>query len=206
MIAGSPRVDLDGVVRAAITSEEIGQAERLLLEFESRARSRKIPASEGQAVLAVLVTSFPACFKPRDVRGRPAVAIGIHGDILERCPDLDLARVRKALWVYVTGLDYLRGMIPGAPRVDLDGAVTQFVTEQEATNAKRRLAFLRGRIMAAQVAAKEKAQLETVDSPAAAPANPKRAAQGPTARSKSTLDRASASRGATRQVGARGRT
>ncbi|WP_036287868.1 ProQ/FINO family protein [Methylosinus sp. PW1] len=159
VIAGLPRVDLDGVARAAITSEEIGQAERLLLEFESRARSRKIPASEGHAVLAELVTSFPACFKPRDVRGRPAVAIGIHSDILERRPDLDLAKVRKALWVYVTGLDYLSGMIPGAPRIDLDGAVTQFVTEQEATNARRRLAFLRDRIKAARIAAENKVSI-----------------------------------------------
>lgn len=173
VIAGLPRVDLDGVVRAAITSDEIRQAERLLLEFESRARSRKIPASEGHAVLAELVTSFPACFKPRDVRGRPAVAIGIHGDILERRPDLDLARVRKALWAYVTGLDYLRGMIPGAPRVDLDGSVTQFVTEQEATNAKRRLAFLRDRIKAARVAAEGKAERENVGSLPTAPAKPK---------------------------------
>ena len=93
-------------------------------------------------MLAALVVSFPACFKPRDVRGRPAVAIGIHARILERRPDLDLARVRKALWLYVTSLDYLRGMTAGAPRVNLEGTVTQTVTESEATNAKHRLAFL----------------------------------------------------------------
>lgn len=206
VIAGLPRVDLDGVVRAAITSDEIRQAERLLLEFESRARSRKIPASEGHAVLAELVTSFPACFKPRDVRGRPAVAIGIHGDILERRPDLDLARVRKALWAYVTGLDYLRGMIPGAPRVDLDGSVTQFVTELEATNAKRRLAFLRDRIKAARVAAEEKAQRENARSLSPMSAEPRPAAEGPTARPKSAPDRGPSSRGATCEVGARAPT
>ncbi|MBG0808148.1 hypothetical protein IY145_01800 [Methylosinus sp. H3A] len=160
VIAGLPRVDLDGVARTVVTSDEIQQAEKLLAEFESKARSRKVAASEGHAVLAALVVSFPACFKPRDARGRPAVAIGIHAEILERRPDLDLARVRKALWLYVTSLDYLRGMTAGAPRVNLEGMVTQTVTESEATNAKHRLAFLRDRMKAARVAAQEKARRE----------------------------------------------
>jgi hypothetical protein len=30
------------------------------------------------------------------------LSIGIHAEILECRPDLDLARVRKALWLYVT--------------------------------------------------------------------------------------------------------
>lgn len=77
----------------------------------------------------------------------------------------------------------------------------QFVTEQETTNAKRRLAFLRDRIKAARVVTDGKAQRENVNSRSPMSANPGLAAEGPAATPKSAPDRAPASGATPWQVG-----
>jgi hypothetical protein len=82
-----------------------------------------------------LVRRFPACF------GEPAkpLAMGIHEQLFEACPDIDRHAILFWLGEYTSTADYHRAMIAGADRVDLSGAPVGAVTLSNAGHAKHEL-------------------------------------------------------------------
>lgn len=63
------------------------------------------------------------------------LAIGIHKSLLERLPDLDKAAVRAALHFHTASTRYLKAIVQGAPRFDLDGNASGEVTPEQQTQA-----------------------------------------------------------------------
>ena len=84
-----------------------------------------------------LLAAFPQAFstEPRHVK---PLAIGIRQHIYARCA-LSHRVVGEALWRYTKCEAYLRTIIEGAVRVDLDGAASGTVTAQEAAHAAERI-------------------------------------------------------------------
>ncbi|MEK8121585.1 ProQ/FINO family protein [Methylocystis sp. IM4] len=163
LIAGQPRVDLDGkVVQSVITPEEIAQAEKGLAAFQNRAQAHKVAVGDALALIPELVAAFPACFKPHRGANRPPLKVGIKEDIVARRPDLDTPTLFKALALYVSSFEYQRSVLAGVPRVDLDGNVVQTVfTTQEKAHAEHRLAILEEKSRARKEAGREAATNET---------------------------------------------
>jgi ProP effector len=110
-----------------------------------------------QAVLDLLAVRWPKTFSVYEARRRP-LKIGIHGDILAALdggitPD----ELKLALAHYCRNPVYLRKILPGTWRYDLDGNHVGEVTANEAADAKRRLAEIE-KIKADRAAAKKAAE------------------------------------------------
>lgn len=63
------------------------------------------------------------------------LALGIHKTLMERQPDLDKNQVRQALHLHTSGNRYLKALVEGAPRLDLDGNPSGAVTAEQQTQA-----------------------------------------------------------------------
>ena len=59
------------------------------------------------------------------------LAIGIHKTLLERFPDLDKGQVRTAMHFHTGTTRYLKALVEGAPRLDLDGNASGVVTAEQ---------------------------------------------------------------------------
>jgi ProP effector len=105
-------------------------------------KDTKPPARDAavDAAIRLLAETWPACFSVYERRRRP-LALGIHHGILAA---LDGAvtpqELRRALRFYVGNTYYLRMMIAGAARIDLDGCPAGTVSAEEAATAAARLA------------------------------------------------------------------
>jgi ProP effector len=95
---------------------------------------RKI-ASKTRSLLA---TRYPLAFMPKKVWKKP-LKIGIREDILARCADLEERAVQLALADYCNGSTYLRKLIAGTKRVDLDGIDCDIITPEQEEHAKEKL-------------------------------------------------------------------
>ena len=80
--------------------------------------------------------------------------MGIAADLLERSPELDHHKLSVALTVYTRRVMYLRSLVAGAARVDLDGKEAGEVTARDAEYATAKLAKILASREAAAVAAK----------------------------------------------------
>ena len=87
------------------------------------------------AALADLATRYPQTFVLEKYRPHRPLKVGIAADILARCPDLDRRKLGVALAAYTRRVMYLRGMVAGAARVDLDGNVCGEVSAGDAEHA-----------------------------------------------------------------------
>ena len=74
------------------------------------------------------------------------LAIGIHKSLMERFPDLDKGQVRTAMHFHTGTMRYLKAIVEGAPRFDLDGNASGAVTaeQQDQAAATLRERFKRG--------------------------------------------------------------
>lgn len=63
------------------------------------------------------------------------LAIGIHKAIMERIPEFDKAQVRNALHGHTGSTRYLKSLVEGACRLDLDGNSVGMVTEVQQEQA-----------------------------------------------------------------------
>jgi ProP effector len=81
-----------------------------------------------------LQTQFPAAFSHNPT----PLKIGIHQDIfaLSRADAPEQIWIKRALRYYVNSPRYLRQLLIGRPRIDLNGDVAGEVTEQEEQHAK----------------------------------------------------------------------
>ncbi len=105
--------------------------------------------NQRSALLARLYAEFPVF---RDYR---PLAIGIHKSLMERIPELDKGQMRTALHAHTAMTRYLKVIVAGASRFDLDGNVSGEVTAEQQALA---VATLRERFK--KGAERRKAELE----------------------------------------------
>jgi ProP effector len=87
-------------------------------------------------LIAVLAERFPACFAVNPKYRQPN-QLGVHHDILAQLSDTIAPRdLSAALRIYVSNGKYLRALVAGADRVDLDGMPAGTVTAEHADIAK----------------------------------------------------------------------
>ena len=120
--------------------------------------SKPKPTGRRNALLERLQAEF-AVF--RDYR---PLAIGIHKQLMERQPDLDKNQVRTALHNHTAATRYLKALVEGAPRLDLDGnpagEVTAEQQKQAVTTLRDRLKKAAERRKAEEEAAQRQAKLQ----------------------------------------------
>jgi sRNA-binding protein len=110
-------------------------------QAEAVRKQWECPVTGGDAkieqVLRDLLAAFPLAFsaEPRHVK---PLAIGIRQQIYARCA-FSHRSVGAALRRYANSPAYLRTIIEGAVRVDLDGAASENVTAMEAAHAAERI-------------------------------------------------------------------
>ena len=95
--------------------------------------------AQAERVIRDLLAAFPLAFsaEPRHIK---PLAIGTRQQIFARCTFSHSHRsVGDALWRYTKCAAYLRTIIEGAVRVDLDGATSGNVTAMEAAHAAERI-------------------------------------------------------------------
>ena len=81
------------------------------------------------ALLDRLYAEFPVFSDYRPL------AIGIHKALMERFPELDKGQVRSTLHVHTGTTRYLKAIVEGAPRFDLDGNASGVVTAEQQAQA-----------------------------------------------------------------------
>ena len=81
---------------------------------------------------------FPECIAKRGGKKRP-LKLGIVADILKAMPSTDPILLELALDDYTTGIEYLKAVLEGAQRVDLQGRGSGYVTRLEANAAMETL-------------------------------------------------------------------
>ena len=92
------------------------------------------------AALARLTEAFPQTFVLEKYRPHRPLKVGIAADIPARCPAVERRVLSVALRVYARRVMYLRGLVAGAARVDLDGNACGEVTARDAEDAAAKLA------------------------------------------------------------------
>jgi len=63
------------------------------------------------------------------------LAIGIHKSLMERFPEIDKGQVRTVMHFHTGTTRYLKAIIEGAPRFDLDGNPSGVVTAEQQAQA-----------------------------------------------------------------------
>lgn len=81
------------------------------------------------AVYEKLCAEFPV------FRDYQPLAIGVHKTIMERIPEFDKAQVRNALRGHTGSTRYLKSLVDGAKRFDLDGNSDGLVTKEQQEQA-----------------------------------------------------------------------
>ena len=125
--------------------------------------------------LALLTEAFPQTFVLEKYRPHRPLKVGIAADIPARCPAVERRVLSAALSAYARRVMYLRALVAGAARVDLDGNPAGEVTARDAEYAAAKLAEI--------LASRETKRAAAVDKGAAQVAKPAaaRAAAAPPA-------------------------
>jgi ProP effector len=129
------------------------------------------------AALTHLAKQFPQTFVLEKYRQHRPLKVGIGADIKARCPDLTSRERSTALAAYTKRIMYLRGLVVGAARVDLDGNPAGEVTARDAEHAAAKLAEIlaareAGQATAVVAKAERRPNAPAVTAPARAPAAP----------------------------------
>jgi ProP effector len=89
-------------------------------------------------LIGILAERFPAAFAIKPSHRRP-LKIGIHVDILAQLGDTIVPRdLSDALHTYVANIGYLKAMVAGADRIDLNGVPVGTVSAEHADIAYER--------------------------------------------------------------------
>jgi ProP effector len=120
------------------------------------------------ATLARLAEAFPQTFVLEKYRPHWPLKVGIAAAIPARCPALEWRVLKMALTAYTGRVMYLRGLVEGAARLDLDGNPAGEVTAGDAEYAAAKLAKILASREAAAVAANggERVKPAAIPSPA----------------------------------------
>ena len=127
------------------------------------------------ATLARLTETFPQTFVLEKYRPHWPLKVGIAADIPARCPAIERRVLAAALSAYAQRVMYLRGLVEGAARVDLDGKACGEVTARDAEYAAAKLAGILASREIKRTAAVQANKSAARADPVAAPA---RAAKG----------------------------
>jgi ProP effector len=96
-------------------------------------------------LIGVLAERFPAAFAVNPGYRQP-LKLGIHLDILAQLSDTIAPRdLSVALRIYVSNVKYLKALVAGAERVDINGTPAGKVTADEAAHARQQLAQQRAK-------------------------------------------------------------
>jgi ProP effector len=102
------------------------------------------------ATLACLAEAFPQTFVLEKYRPHCPLKVGIAAVIPARCAALEWRVLKMALTAYTGRVMYLRGLVEGAARLDLDGNPAGEVSARDAEYAAAKLATtLASRVAAA---------------------------------------------------------
>ena len=104
--------------------------------------------------LALLTEAFPQTFVLEKYRPHRPLKFGIAADIPARFPAVERRVLSAALSAYARRVMYLRALVAGAARVNLDGNPAGEVTARDAEYAAAKLAKILASREAAAVAAK----------------------------------------------------
>jgi ProP effector len=74
-----------------------------------------------RATIEALALKYPGIFTTELAKVRP-LRIGVFHTLVLWCPDIPPAQLRAALRAYCSHGAYLRLLVEGVPRIDLDGA------------------------------------------------------------------------------------
>ena len=121
------------------------------------------------AALARLAEAFPQTFVLEKYRPHWPLKVGIAAAIPARCPALEWRVLKMALTAYTGRVMYLRGLVEGAARVDLDGNPAGEVTARDAEYAAAKLAGILALREARRVAAVATNRVARVTRPSPAP-------------------------------------
>lgn len=107
---------------------------------------KRATSQEILQVRAAMHIAFPACFAPKGGKKKP-LKIGIRQDLMVQARELFPAMSRRLidnfLSDYCRGHNYLKAMVKGAVRVDLDGGFAGFVSASDAIYSKDKLASMK---------------------------------------------------------------
>ena len=94
----------------------------------NKAVPTKLDANE---IIKILVDKFPLAFSLKTDQKKP-LTIGIHQQLFAADTGLGRKVIRIGLAAYVRRASYLKAIVAGVSRVNLDGSNTGMVTESEA--------------------------------------------------------------------------
>ena len=87
-----------------------------------------------------LAERFPKCFRKRKAsEPKQPLKIGITHDIWKAAPELSRYEVGRAIYCYTSSSKYLKAVVKGATRIDLDGNAAGKVTAAEEWYSQWRL-------------------------------------------------------------------
>lgn len=109
----------------------------MTIRTDRRAAWRRRKAA-AEATREILVERFPRCFMPKSGKKLP-LKVGIYHDLRAVVTDIPARRLNAALHDYTAGRTYLRALVGGAHRVDLDGFPAGIVSSDEASAARERM-------------------------------------------------------------------
>jgi sRNA-binding protein len=90
-----------------------------------------------QAALDFLCQRYPKCFA---LANPQPLKIGIQRDVLQDLPaEVSRNAIENAFGTYTKRLEYLKGVVTGRARIDLEGVASGIVTPEEQTYAVARI-------------------------------------------------------------------
>jgi ProP effector len=126
--------------RADAAEAQSGEEGIVAAPASSRTQKRNLAVSAAEAVIELLAERFPKCFVVYERRRKP-LKIGIHHDIMAALDGaITPVELGIALRFYVGNSAYLRGLLKGAWRVDLDGEPVGSITAEQEARAKATIA------------------------------------------------------------------
>ena len=111
------------------------------------------------AALTHLAETFPQTFELERCRPHRPLKVGIAADLQARCPALEWRVLRVALAAHTGRVMYLRGLVAGAARIDLDGNPAGEVSAKDTEYATVKLAEILAAREARKAAAVATAQV-----------------------------------------------
>src|SRR5947208_2295109 len=114
-------MDRPGLNKAQIA----GRAQRATFWAERRARAERAAIHNAlndrmMATMSELTKRFPKCFMP-PFKPKLPISIGITEVVRIAAPDMDHRDLANAIRRYCGDISYLRGLVAGAPRFNLEG-------------------------------------------------------------------------------------
>ena len=107
------------------------------------AKKKRMPQAEYEAAIDLLLhlrARFPNVISRLNQQyGRRPLKIDIRDDLAALFPEIEPQTIGQALKIYTLHSGYLRALVEGAPRVDLNGAEVGSVTAEVAGHARELL-------------------------------------------------------------------